>query len=83
MSVDTSKMTPEEYAAFVGKKSYPAGQEKEKVYQKQVADYVSAFIRDLEDPDIRLVTEKPHDWKNYGAEGKAAILSALKQRANP
>ena len=43
------------------------------------ADYINAMIRDLEDPDKRLVTEKLHDWRNYGVKGKAAILAALKE----
>lgn len=50
----------------------------ETVYQAADADYVRMFIRALEDPDMRLITEKPHDWTNHGAKGKAAILAALK-----
>jgi len=47
-------------------------------FQTSDADYVNSFIRDLEDPDKRLVMEKLHDWRNYGVAGKAAILFALR-----
>lgn len=45
--------------------------------QAQAADYVNRFIRALEDPDMRLVTEKPNAWTNWEAEARAAILAEL------
>jgi hypothetical protein len=48
-------------------------------YQPSDADYVSLFMRRLEDPDMRLVTEKPHDWQVHGDYGKAAILACLRE----
>lgn len=41
------------------------------------ADYVNTFIGYLADPEIRVITVKPHDWTCHGANAKAAILAAL------
>lgn len=83
---DTSKMTPAEYAAFTGQKSYPVGQQKaaaeiaeSKACQAADADYVARFMRALEDPDMRLVTDKPHYWSNWGMAGKSAILAVVRE----
>ncbi len=82
--MDTSKMTAAEYAAFTGAMSHPVGQQEadleaveRQAYQAADADYVFAFTRALEDPDMRLITEKPHDWQSWGAMAKAAILAAV------
>lgn len=90
MSVDTSRMTPAEYAAFTGYMSHPVGQQKAEAEAKveaaqaqacqaSDADHVDRFIRYLEDPDMRLVTEKPHCWTSWGENGKAAILATLRE----
>lgn len=81
---DTSKMTPAEYAAYTGKMSFPTGAAKADAVEAQACqaadlDYVRGFVRDLEDQDKRLVTEKPGDWKTYGAAGKAAILAVVRE----
>ncbi len=83
---DTSKMTPEEYAAYTGGMSFPAGKAaleaqavESKLHAAKADDYVQRFVRHLEDPAIRLVTEKPHDWTCWGDEGKAAILAAVRE----
>lgn len=75
----TADMSPAEYAAFTGKMSFPAGEAKAQTCQAADADYVDRFVRQLEDPEIRLVTEKPHDWTNWGAAGKAAILAVVRE----
>ncbi len=85
---DTSKMTPEEYAAFTGNMSFPTGAQKQMAEHADrlqsaamAANYVQMFMRDLEDPAMRLVTEKAHDWKCWGDEGKAAILAVVREGA--
>lgn len=90
MSVDTSRMSAAEYAAFTGQMSHPVGQQKAEAEAKieaaqaqacQAADenYVASFISALEDHDMRLVTEKPHCWTSWGENGKAAILATLRE----
>lgn len=83
---DTSKMPPAEYAAFTGRMSYPSGAAKAAIetqevaaHQAEDADYVDQFMRQLEDPRTRLVTEKPGEWRGFDVKAKAAILAVLKR----
>lgn len=82
----TAKMSPAEYAAFTGSMSYPVGVAKAAIEAQEHAasqaadeDYVRNFMRSLEDPNTRLITEKPGEWTSHGIKGKAAILAALKR----
>ncbi len=82
--MDTSKMTAKEYKAKTdaqirGLVEKAKASLRETACQVSAADYVRSFIRRLEDPEMRLVTEKPHDWCNHGDEGKKAILTAVKE----
>ncbi len=83
---DTSKMSPEEYAAFTTGMSFPVGVAKLKsaaedvrAHKASMQCYVDRFIRHLEDPAFRLVTEKPGDWTHWGEEGKTAILAVVRE----
>jgi len=82
----TAAMSPSEYAAFTGAMSHPVGADKLAAEAQQQAaaeasdaDCVRRFLLALADPEIRLVTEKPNDWTNWGAKSKAAILAALRR----
>lgn len=86
MPHDSRNDTPEEYAAYTGRMSYPVGVAKAAIdAQESVAceaadaDYVNAFMHALADPDMRIVSEKTNEWTNWGAKAKAAILAALKR----
>lgn len=86
MSHDSRNDTPAEYAAYTGRMSYPAGAAKAAIetqevaaHQAEDADYVDQFMRQLEDPLTRLVTEKPGEWRGYDVKAKAAILAVLKR----